>query len=72
MKIELTKTEELNGEIWYRVFADGHCLKSFCEEYSSVPNGSDIEKEATKFYHEVVDRQKQGYPKGKTIISTEI
>ena len=71
MIIKLEKTEELNGEIWFRVWADNDCLKSFCDQYQAYLE-QDSEKDATAFYNSVIERNKNGFPKKETILSHTI
>ena len=64
MKIELIRNEELGGDVWYHILADGNCVKA-SQKY----------EEALQKYEAIVKRAKaakEGYPKKETIIQTEI
>lgn len=72
MTIKLEKKEELNGEIYYLVWADSSCIKSFLHN----PNTPHYEKSAfdlaTEFYNSIIEKAKEGYPKITPISQTTI
>lgn len=72
MTIKLEKTEELNGDIYFRVWVDGCCNGSFMHDPDKKPNDVSAEERAKQYYDKVIERHKQGYPKKETILSETI
>lgn len=67
MKIELKKTEELNGDTWYRVYIDNSCDRSFKMDST---NPDQALADSTEYYNIILLRQKQGFPKTETLLSS--
>lgn len=76
MKIRLEREEKLDGEIWYKVWADNHCIECVKEADKDAKIMDDGKSrayhKAIELYNKVVERERNGYPKKETILSTEI
>lgn len=68
VKIKIERTEELSGEVWYFVYVNDKCVKTF-------PVKDDMEKvraEAIAFYNNLVTRAEAGYPKAEIVLSCTV
>lgn len=63
MKIELIKTETLPGKTIYYVKVNGITEEAFQENEKGL---------AEELYAKMVERQKAGYPKTETLLSSDI
>lgn len=70
MIIKLEKKEELTGYIWFLIWVDNICIKSFGGQYTTDIKAD--EENASKFYQDTLKRAKEGYPKKETILSETI
>ena len=61
MKIEIKKSEKLTGEVYWNIYIDGSCEKSFLTF-----------KEASEFYDLILKNKQLGLPRTSTIKSIEI
>lgn len=66
IKIKLEKTEKLNGQVWYHVFAGAECVEAFIETPASPKKALE---DATLLFNTLVGRAESGYPKTETILS---
>lgn len=67
--LKMTRSDEVNGDIYIRVYHDGLCIKAFyARDETELPNA---EHAAEVFYDECAERLANGYPKEITLKQTE-
>lgn len=67
MTIKFTKTIEITGERFYRIYADNSCLKSFLE----TPD-NDAKSLAATFYQNCIKAARENYPITETLAEETI
>jgi len=63
MTIKFTKTIELSGDVWFRIYANDSCVRAFME--------SD-EMKAQDFYNTLIANAEKGFPITEVLASQEI
>lgn len=64
IKVEVKKTERLDGQIWYHVWANSDCIEAFMV---TADDPDKAFREATNCFNRIVERVKQGFPKVETV-----
>lgn len=72
MIIKIEKVEQLDGETWYMVWAGSSCVKSFLHDPKKSFYDKNAKEDATEFFHSLIEKAKEGYPKKETILSETI
>lgn len=63
MTIKFTKTIEITGEVWFRIYANDSCIRSFMER---------DQQEAKEFYQRLITNATQGFPITEVLASQEV
>lgn len=63
MTIKFTKTIEISGEVWFRIYANDSCIRSFMEHDQEI---------AKEFYQTLITNAEKGFPITEVLASQEI
>jgi hypothetical protein len=68
--LKLTRADEINGDIFFRIYYNDNCIKVFYAQGECEAPGE--EHRARVFFRECQERISNGYPKESIIIQDEI